>query len=92
MTVTVETIDMGVRYTHANGRVLEIVGEADEGEWFAMEADGETCYAQGTYEAYDDEDGVFFGDDDGTEYFTSEAVVNEEDYAALAEEILTMGT
>lgn len=89
MAVEMYEVDMGVGYKHTNGRTLEMVGEQDQGEWFAMEADGE-CYAQGYYERDEDQEGAFFGDDDGTEYFTGKAVVTEEDYAALAEEILTL--
>ena len=54
MTVTVDTIDMGVRYTHDNGNVLEVVGERDDGEWFCTDAAG-NCYAQGYYNEDDDD-------------------------------------
>jgi len=40
--------DGETRIVHENGRVLELAGEQDDGEWFAC--DGDDCFAQGYYE------------------------------------------
>jgi len=70
-------IDMGVCYTHANGRTLEMVGEHMDGEWFAYEADG-TCYAQGSYQEDEAGEGTFFADEDGLDMNTDVPVTFEE--------------
>ena len=60
--LNLEVTDLGVRYTDAQGRVFEMVGEQYSGEWFASDADGE-CFAQGFYENDQEGEGTFFQDD-----------------------------
>lgn len=75
--MNVEVTDLGVRYTHSNGRTLEMVGEQSDSEWFAYEADG-TCFAQGFCEEDEEGEGTFFQDADGLDMNTDLPVgVNE---------------
>lgn len=64
-----DMIDLGVVYTHDNGRTLELAGDQAEGEWFAYEADG-TCFAQGFYQEDEEGEGTFFQDDAGLDMNT----------------------
>ena len=85
MTVTFEDIDMGVRYTHSNGRTLEVVGEQDSGEWFCCEGNGDDseCYAQGYSER--DGDADVMTDTEGNEVARLEG---EADWEQWAEKML----
>jgi hypothetical protein len=88
--VTMEIIDMGVRYVHSNGRVLDFVGEASDGEWFvyASAAEDAGCLAQGFYEADEEGEGWFYTTHDGLELNTGLAVADEEELERLAVELL----
>ena len=83
-----EVIDMGVRYTHANGRTLEMVGEQEDGEWFAYEANGD-CFAQGFYEDDEEGEGIFFSDADGRDMNTDLPV--EHDQLEAFVEVILLG-
>ena len=67
--MNMQVIEMGVRYIHANGRSMEMVGEQADGEWFAYEADG-TCFQQGFYQEDEEGEGTFFTDADGLDMNT----------------------
>lgn len=87
--VTLEVVDMGVRYVHDNGRVLEIVGEQSDGEWFvyASAAEDAECLEQGFYEEDAEGEGVFYTTADGLELNTGLAVAGDE-LEALALDLL----
>jgi hypothetical protein len=87
--VTLEVVDMGVRYVHSNGRVLDIVGEASDGEWFvyADATDSAECLAQGFYEEDEEGEGTFYTTHDGLELNTGLAVAGDE-LELLAVELL----
>ncbi len=76
----VTEIPMGYRYTHQDGRYVEIVGDHDEGEWEAYDADGK-MHAGGDYHSDEDGSGDYF-DADGLELNTGLPFVNHEDAAA----------
>lgn len=82
----IEVIDMGVRYTHANGRTLEMVGEQADGEWFAYEANGD-CFAQGFYQEDEEGEGTFFSDADELDMNT-DLPVGPDELDAFVEGIL----
>lgn len=88
--VTMEVIDMGVRYVHSNGRVLEIVGEQSGGEWFvyASAADDAECLAQGFYEEDEEGNGAYYMTADGLDLNTELAVAEGEELELLAPELL----
>lgn len=88
--LALEVVDMGVRYTHENGRVLEIVGEQAEGEWFvyASAADDAECLEQGFYEEDEEGEGTFYTTADGLELNTGLAIAGDDELEALALELL----
>lgn len=88
--VTMEVIDMGVRYVHSNGRVLEIVGEQSGGEWFvyASAADDAECLEQGFYEEDEEGNGAYYTTADGLDLNTELAVAEGEELERLALELL----
>ena len=82
--VTMEVVDMGVLYTHDNGRTLEVTGEGSGGEWFCYEGDDMIdSFAAGTYERDGDEDVMM--DDNGTELAR---LTTEGDWTSWAERML----
>ena len=88
--LALEVTDMGVRYTHDNGRVLEIVGEQADGEWFvyASAADDAECLEQGFYEEDEEGEGTFYTTADGLELNTGLAVLGDAELELLALELL----
>ena len=76
--------DGETRIVHENGRVLELTGEQENGEWFCYEGDDMIdSFAAGTYERDGDEDVMM--DDNGTELAR---LTTEEDWAGWAERML----
>jgi FKBP-type peptidyl-prolyl cis-trans isomerase len=74
-----EDIEMGVRYTHPDGRYVEIQGEHDEGEWTAYLPNGQE-YESGTYYAASDEEGDYFNSGE-IELNTGLPIIDHEDAA-----------
>jgi len=83
MAITVTDIDMGTRYTHSNGRALEVVGEQANGEWHFCGDASITGYY--TYDA--DEDITLITDCNDNEL---EQVTSEQDWSLWAAYMLTL--
>ena len=89
MAVNVEVIELGMRYTHDNGNVLEVVGAHGVGGWFCMDAAG-NCYAQGYYNV-DEDDTTTISKNYYTTYEEADVVAQlreDEDWTAWAEKML----
>ena len=84
MAVKMEHVDMGVRYTHNNGNMLDIVGEYEEGEWGVTLSDGSSG-SSGIYVRDASTGSTEMQDDSGNVVATLD---DEDSYDAWAEKLL----